>query len=426
MCKKKKVVVIGGGFGGLNLIKHLDKKKFEIILVDRNNYHSFPPLFYQIASSGLDPGSISFPFRRELRKGRVKGAKYNMGNVTKIDFAQKCIQTQYDTINYDILIIAAGTTNNFFGIEGLQEQVYTLKSTGEALRCRNEILYRLEQACITKDSEERKKLLSFTVIGGGPTGVEIAGAIGEMKRYILHREYPDINVEDLNVTLIEGTDRLLRTMSESASREALEYLGHLMVDVKLEKTMKSYKDNIITLADGEEIYSEMAIWTAGITGEPFNFEGATPEMARGNRFIVNEYNQIIGLDNVYAIGDISFHKNNTYPNGCPQLAQVAIQQAKTLANNLNKGFMDKPFKYKDKGTMATVGRNRAVVDLKHIHLYGRPAWITWMFVHLISILGMRNKLSVLINWIWSYCTYSTSLRLLSFPSKFPIKKNRNI
>lgn len=425
MCKKKKVVVIGGGFGGLNLIKHLDKEKFEIILVDRNNYHSFPPLFYQIASSGLDPGSISFPFRRELRKGRVKGAKYNMGNVTKINFAQKCIQTQYDTINYDILIIAAGTTNNFFGIEGLQEQVYTLKSTGEALRCRNEILYRLEQACITKDPKERKKLLSFTVIGGGPTGVEIAGAIGEMKRYILHREYPDLNVDDLKVTLIEGTDRLLRTMSESASREALEYLGHLMVDVKLEKTMKSYKDNIITLADGEEIYSEMAIWTAGITGEPFNFEGATPEMARGNRFVVNEYNQVIGLDNVYAIGDISFHKNNTYPNGCPQLAQVAIQQAKTLAKNLNKGFMDKPFKYIDKGTMATVGRNRAVVDLKHIHLYGRPAWITWMFVHLISILGMRNKLSVLINWIWSYCTYSTSLRLLSFPSKFPIKKNRN-
>lgn len=426
MCKKKKVVVIGGGFGGLNLIKHLDKEKFEIILVDRNNYHSFPPLFYQIASSGLDPGSISFPFRRELRKGRVKGAKYNMGNVTKINFTQKCIETQYDTIDYDILIIAAGTTNNFFGIEGLQEQVYTLKSTGEALRCRNEILYRLEQACITKDPEERKKILSFTVIGGGPTGVEIAGAIGEMKRYILHREYPDLNVDDLKVTLIEGTDRLLRTMSESASREALEYLGHLMVDVKLEKTMKSYKDNIITLADGEEIYSEMAIWTAGITGEPFNLEGATPEMARGNRFVVNEYNQIIGLDNVYAIGDISFHKNNTYPNGCPQLAQVAIQQAKTLAKNLNKGFMEKPFKYNDKGTMATVGRNRAVVDLKHIHLYGRPAWITWMFVHLISILGMRNKLSVLINWIWSYCTYSTSLRLLSFPSKFPIKKNRNI
>lgn len=426
MCKKKKVVVIGGGFGGLNLIKHLDKEKFEIILVDRNNYHSFPPLFYQIASSGLDPGSISFPFRRELRKGRVKGAKYNMGNVTKINFTQKCIETQYDTIDYDILIIAAGTTNNFFGIEGLQEQVYTLKSTGEALRCRNEILYRLEQACITKYPEERKKILSFTVIGGGPTGVEIAGAIGEMKRYILHREYPDLNVDDLKVTLIEGTDRLLRTMSESASREALEYLGHLMVDVKLEKTMKSYKDNIITLADGEEIYSEMAIWTAGITGEPFNLEGATPEMARGNRFVVNEYNQIIGLDNVYAIGDISFHKNNTYPNGCPQLAQVAIQQAKTLAKNLNKGFMEKPFKYNDKGTMATVGRNRAVVDLKHIHLYGRPAWITWMFVHLISILGMRNKLSVLINWIWSYCTYSTSLRLLSFPSKFPIKKNRNI
>ena len=289
------------------------------------------------------------------------------------------------------------------------------------MRCRNEILYRLEQACITKDPEKRRKLLSFTVIGGGPTGVEIAGAIGEMKRYVLHREYPDLNVDDLKVTIIEGTDRLLRTMSESASREALEYLGHLMVDVKLQTTMQSYNDNIITLANGEQIYSEMVIWTAGVTGEPFTFEGGTPEMAKGNRFIVDEFNRVLGVNDVYAIGDISSHSNNIYPNGCPQLAQVAIQQAVTLAKNLNKGIMKKAFTYNDKGTMATVGRNRAVVDLKHLHLYGRPAWVTWMFVHLISILGMRNKLTVLINWIWAYCTYSTSLRLLFHPTKFPTK-----
>ncbi len=421
MTEKKRIVIIGGGFGGLNIIKNIDKRKFDVLLIDRNNYHSFPPLFYQIASSGLDPGSISFPFRRELRKGKVKGAKFNMGEVKTINFEKKTVSTQYETISYDSLIIAAGTTNNFFGIKGLQEQVYTLKSVGEAMRCRNEILYRLEQACITKDPEKRRKLLSFTVIGGGPTGVEIAGAIGEMKRYVLHREYPDLNVDDLKVTIIEGTDRLLRTMSESASREALEYLGHLMVDVKLQTTMQSYNDNIITLANGEQIYSEMVIWTAGVTGEPFTFEGGTPEMAKGNRFIVDEFNRVLGVNDVYAIGDISSHSNNIYPNGCPQLAQVAIQQAVTLAKNLNKGIMKKAFTYNDKGTMATVGRNRAVVDLKHLHLYGRPAWVTWMFVHLISILGMRNKLTVLINWIWAYCTYSTSLRLLFHPTKFPTK-----
>lgn len=425
MTQKKRIVVIGGGFGGLNLLKQIDKKKYDVLLVDRNNFHSFPPLFYQIASSGLDPGSISFPFRRELRKGKVKGARYNMGNVKTIDFSKKEITTQYDSISYDTLIISAGTTNNFFGIEGLKEQVYTLKSAGEALRCRNEILYRLEEACITKDLEKRRKLLSFTVIGGGPTGVEIAGAIGEMKRYILHREYPDLTTDDLKITIIEGTDRLLRTMSESASREAREYLGHLMVDVKLETTMKSYNDNIITLANGEEIYSEMVIWTAGIIGESFEFIGGNPEIARGGRFVVDEYNKVKDVDDVYAIGDISFLCNNDYPtSGHPQLAQVAIQQAQTLAKNLNKGEFKHKFKYTDKGTMATVGRNRAVADLKHIHLYGRPAWVTWMFVHLISILGMRNKLSVLINWIWAYCTYSTSLRLLFQPTKYP-KRNKN-
>lgn len=423
MAEKKRIVIIGGGFGGLNIIKNIDKKKYDVILLDRNNYHSFPPLFYQIASSGLDPGSISFPFRRELRKGKVKGAKFNMGDVKTINFENKTVTTQYETISYDSLIIAAGTTNNFFGIEGLKEQVYTLKSVGEAMRCRDEILFRLEQACITNDPEKRRKLLSFIVIGGGPTGVEIAGAIGEMKRYVLHREYPNLKIDDLKVTLIEGTDRLLRTMSEDSSREALEYLGHLMVDVKLQKTMQSYKDNVITLADGEELYSEMVIWTAGVTGEPFTFEGGTPEITRGNRFVVDEFNRVQGVDDVYAIGDISYHANNTYPYGCPQLAQVAIQQAVTLAKNLNKGVMEKVFTYNDKGSMATVGRNRAVVDLKHLHLYGRPAWVTWMFIHLISILGMRNKLTVLINWIWAYCTYSTSLRLLFQLSKYP-KKGR--
>lgn len=378
-------------------------------------------MFYQIASAGLDAGSISFPFRREMRRGKVKGARYNMGNVEFINMKEKIVTTQFETIKYDKLVIAAGTTNNFFSLTELYKQVYTLKSASEALRCRNEILDRLERASLCKDAKERKKLLSFVVIGGGPTGVEIAGAIGEMKRYILSREYPDIPKEDLNIILVEGTDRLLRTMSETASREALEYLGHLMVDVKLEKTMASYDDNIIKFADGEELYSEMVIWTAGVTGEPMEFFGTDVKRGPGNRFVVDEYNRVIGMNDVYAIGDISLMMSDAYPKGHPQLAQVAIQQAKLLAKQLNKGEFKHPFKYVDKGSMATVGRNRAVADLKHVHLYGRPAWLTWMFVHLISILGMRNKITVLITWIWAYFTYSTSLRLLMHTNKYPLR-----
>lgn len=418
---KERIVVIGGGFAGLNLVKKLDKTRFDVTLVDRNNYHSFPPLFYQIASSGLDPGSISFPFRREMRKGSVKGAHYKMGEVKTIDVVAKTVTTQFETISYDKLVIAAGTTNNFFGMSDLYKYVFTLKSTPEAIRCRNEILDRLERASLCTDPEERRKLLSFVVIGGGPTGVEIAGAIGEMKRYILQREYPDIQLDDLSITLVEGTDRLLRTMSETASREAYDYLGHLMVNVRLQKTMTSYVDNVVTFADGETIYAEMVIWTAGVTGEPMQITGAEVNRGPGNRFIVDEYNRLQGVDDVFVLGDIALMMNDEYPKGHPQLAQVAIQSAVNLAFNLNHGDFSRKFKYNDKGSMATVGRNRAVVDLKHFHLYGRPAWLTWMFIHLISILGMRNKLSVLINWIWCYCTYSTSLRLLLHSNRYPLR-----
>ena len=417
--KKEHIVIIGGGFAGLNLVKRLDKNRYNVTLVDRNNYHSFPPLFYQIASSGLDPGSISFPFRREMRK--LKGqSEFHMGDVKRINVKEKTIHTQFETIQYDKLIIAAGTTNNFFGMDSLEKKVFTLKSAAEAIRCRNEILDRLERASVCKDEARRRRLLSFVVIGGGPTGVEVAGAIGEMKRYILRREYPNISLDDLQITIVEGTDRLLRTMSESASREALEYLGHLMVNVKLQKTMKSFEDDYVTFADGEQLFTGMLIWTAGVTGIPFAIEGAEIEKAPGNRFAVDEFNRVKGLDDVFAVGDISYMANDLYPRGYPQLAQVAIQQARLLAKHLNQGEFTTAFSYVDKGSMATVGRNRAVADLKHIHLYGRPAWASWMFVHLISILGMRNKLSVLINWIWAYFTYSTSLRLLIHPTRYPL------
>ena len=415
---KKHVVIIGGGFAGINVIKKLDKKKFTITLIDRHNFHSFPPLFYQIASSGLDTGSISFPFRREIR--HMRHVRFHMGEVKKVDTTTKTVTTQFETISYDYLVIAAGTTNNFFGMDGLRDKVYTLKSVAEAIRLRNEILDRLERASIEKNPERKKQLLSFVVIGAGPTGVEVAGAIGEMKRYIIPREYPEIDKNDLKILIVEGADRVLRTMSEDASRHAREYLGHLMVDVKLNTSMHGYDNNMVKLANGEEVYCETLIWTAGIVGEPISgFEDSV--YAKGGRFKVDSCNRVYGHDDIFALGDIAYLESPKYPRGYPQLAQVAIQQARCLCENLNKGEFNKTFEYNDKGSMATVGRNRAVADLHKLHMYGRPAWVTWMFIHLISILGMRNKLTVLINWIWAYCTYSTSLRLLVRPTKYPYR-----
>ena len=419
---KERIVIIGGGFAGLNIVKRLDKDKWQITLVDKNNYHSFPPLFYQVASSGLDPGSISFPFRREIRKMKKKGVRFHMGEVKAIDALRREVVTQYETICYDRLIIAAGTTNNFFGDPGLEKYVFTLKSTPEAIRCRNEVLQHLERAATSHDPRTRRDLLSFVVVGGGPTGVEIAGALGEMKRYILPREYPDISPDELSITLIEGSDAVLRNMSDTARRQALEYLGHLMVDVRLGKQMTGYEDNVVTLNDGTSVHASMVIWTAGITGTTFTYEGKAPLSAPGGRIEVDEFNRVKGLDGVYAVGDIAYMSTIGWPHGHPQLAQVAIQQSRLLASQLNAGAFTRAFRYRDRGTMATVGRNRAVADLKFCHLYGRPAWLTWMFVHLISILGMRNKISVLINWIWAYFTYSTSLRLLFLPVRYPLRR----
>lgn len=419
MEKLQHIVIIGGGFAGLNLAKELDKNKFRVTILDKNNFHSFPPLFYQIASSGLEPSSISFPFRREMR--RLKNTNYHFGEVLEIDSKNSTVRTQFETIKYDQLVIASGTTNNFFNQPELKEKVHTLKSTAEAIRLRNEILDRLERACITTDRERRRQLLSFVVVGGGPSGVEVAGALGEMKRYILNKEYPEIDIDDVRVILIEGTDRFLRTMSERASHDAKVYLGHLMIETRLNCMMKSYENNVLHLSTGEEIYCETLIWTAGITGNKIN--GISDDsITRGNRYIVDTNCKIKGYDNIYALGDIAYLEDETHPNGYPQVAQVAIQQAKHLAKQLNTGA-DTAFKYVDKGSMATIGRNRAVCDLKFAYLYGRPAWATWMFIHLISILGMRNKVNVLINWVWAYLFYTTSLRLLIRPVKYPIRKH---
>lgn len=426
---KKKVVVIGGGFAGLNFVKHLDTDKFDITLIDRNNYHSFPPLFYQVASSGLDPSSICFPLRRELRKRHGARVTYNMGEVTEIDVARRLVITPRESVPYDFLIIAAGTTNNFFNMPELVDKVFTIKSTPEALRCRNEVLSLLEKASIEHDPEKRRRMLSFVVVGGGPSGVEIAGALGEMKKYVLPREYPSIAPEDISITLVEGTDKVLGTMSEKSSKAAAKSLNDLMVDLRFGANMASYDDDTLRLADGSELPASMVIWTAGVKAEGFNFtsDGVPLNQAvtgRAGRFPVDRFCRVNGMRDVFALGDISLVEGDPdYPKGHPQLAQVAIQQGRLIAKNLNRDSADagewKQFKYNDKGSMATIGRNRAVVDLRHLHFHGFAAWLVWMFIHLISILGMRNKIAVLVNWTWAYFNYSTSLRLLIGPARHP-------
>lgn len=419
---QKHIVVIGGGFAGLNFIKHIDKKKYRISLIDRNNYHSFPPLFYQVASCGLDPASISFPFRREMTKKRARGVDYHLGNVSEINIREKYVKTQLETLSYDKLVIAAGTTNNFFSDPDLKNCVYTLKSTAEALRCRNEVLDRLERASVIPDTDGRRRLLNFVIVGGGPTGVEIAGALGEMKHDIIRREYPRLQPADVTVTLVEASDRLLGAMSHESSRQALTYLTELLVDVRLQTRLESYRDGYLKLNPGPDIESAMVIWTAGIIGEPLIIKGADIERGPGGRFITDGFNAVCATEDVYAIGDISYTSTQHYPHGYPQLAQVALQQAKHLAEQLNAGQFTRQFSYRDKGAMATVGRNRAVADLKHIHIGGPMAWLTWMGVHLLSLMGMRNKLTVLINWAWSYFTYNTSLRLLIHTTRYPLRQ----
>ena len=416
----ERIVVIGGGFAGINFISQIDTKKYEVKLIDRNNFHCFPPLFYQIASSGLDSSNICFPLRRELQKR--DNITYHMGHVKEIDIKAKTVTTSYETIAYDKLVIAAGSTNNYFGIEGLDKKVFGIKTVAEASYTRDEILDRLERGAICQDKKRRRELLSFLVVGGGPSGVEIAGALGEMKKYIIPREYPELSPEDVNITLVEGSNRLLGAMDQKCSVKALEYLKSLMVDVRLNEVMKGYDDKLVEFSDGHKEYWETVIWTAGVKGEPM--PGFPTEfMLRNGRILVDEYNRVVGLPNVFALGDIACCQSEDYPNGLPQLAQPAIQGAKCLAKNLNAGEFKRKFVYRDKGSMATVGKHRAVLQVKNFVMGGYIAWLGWMFIHLISILGMRNKVNVLLNWTWNYITYSTSLRLLLRPKEYPLRRH---
>ena len=411
--EQRRVVVVGGGLGGLKLVSSLRDTDFQVVLVDKNNYNQFPPLIYQVASAGLEPSNISFPFRR-LFQG-WKNFFFRMAEVQHIDTEEKAIKTSIGTIHYDDLVLAAGATTNFFGNKNIEASALPMKSVSESMRLRNTILQNLERA-ETEDNEARKQaLMNIAIVGGGPSGVEIAGVLAEMKQTILPRDYPDLDTSCMHIYLINATPRLLGAMSERSSREAEKALKELGVEVMTNCMVTDYVDKELVLKDGQRISAETVIWVSGIKAN--NIDGIPAEsIGHAGRILVDRFNRVKGLKDIYAIGDQCIVEGDeAYPYGHPQLAQVAIQQAKILAKNLirqEKGETEQPFSYHNLGTMATIGRKKAVVEIGKLKFGGFFAWLLWLIVHLRSILGVKNKTIVFLNWMWSYMNYKQSLRLI--------------
>lgn len=408
---RKKIIVVGGGFAGIQFIKALDEKYFDVLLIDKINHHQFQPLFYQVATSQLEPSSISFPLRNVFKK--KTNVQIRLATVLSIDKSQNKIATSIGDFNYDYLVLAIGCTTNFFGNETIKENSLTLKSTYDAITIRNHILQTFEKI-ISASEEEKESLFNFVIVGAGPTGVEMAGAFAEIKKNVLPRDYRGIDFSRLNILLIEGTKNTLNSMSNTAQLASKSYLEKMGIKIYTETFVKNYDGNILTLSTGETIRTKTVIWAAGVTGnkiEGFAAEIITPT----NRLKVNRINKVFESENIFALGDIAYMETPGFPKAHPQVANVAINQAKVLATNLKYIEQNKPtknFEYKDLGSMATIGRNKAVVDLPFIHFKGYLAWLVWIFVHLMLILRAKNKLIIFINWAWAYITKDTSLALI--------------
>ncbi|KYG84409.1 NADH dehydrogenase [Roseivirga seohaensis] len=409
--QKKRVVIIGGGFAGIQIAKGLKGHGFQVVLLDRNNYHTFQPLLYQVATAGLEPDSIAGALRQLFNN--YPDFYFRMAKVTEIQPEEQKINTLIGDLYYDYLVIANGSKTNYFGNQEMFNLTFPLKQIPQALNLRSQMLQNFEQTVLTRDPLEKDKLTNFVVVGGGPTGVEVSGALGELKKHVLPKDYPDIDFNIMNLHLVDAGPRLLAGMSEKASAKALKYLDAFDVKVKLNTFVKNYDGEEVTLSDGTVIPAKTVVWAAGVKG---NIIDGIPEssLERG-RILVDDFSAVKGIKNMFALGDIAFMKTDRYPNGQPMLAPVAIQQGKLLARNLirqSKNEAMKPFDYVDKGSMATVGRNKAVVDMPKFTFGGFPAWLVWMFVHLLSIIGFRNRLVVFSNWVWNYFTYDRGTRLI--------------
>lgn len=407
---KKRLVIVGGGFGGITLVKKLRGKGFQVVLIDKNNYHTFQPLLYQVATGGLEPDSIAYPIRKIFQGYR--DFYFRMTELKAIHPASKTISTDIGDIRYDYLVIAAGSVNNFFGMESIAANAMPMKSLPEALDLRSLLLQNMESSLVP--SPEAHKYLNIVVAGGGPTGVETAGALCELKKHVLPNDYPEINFSKARIILVEAGGRLLAGMSEKSSANAKKSLEQMGVEVLLNKAVREFSGNRVTFADGTFIDAVTFIWSAGVQGTVI--PGIDPSLlARGRRIRVDHYNRIQGMEDIFAIGDIALMEEEKYPNGHPMVAQGAIQQATNLARNLvamQGGKALIPFRYKDLGSLATIGRNRAVADFPVIRLNGFIAWFLWLVIHLMTLVGFRNRVIVLVNWMWNYFSYDRAIRLI--------------
>ena len=413
-----KLIIIGGGFGGLRLARKLSNKPgFDITLIDKFNYHQFQPLFYQVATSGLDASNISFPLRKVFQQS--KNIHFRMATVKHINTTEKKVITDIGEFDFDALVIATGADTNFFGNENVMANAFPMKSTVEALQIRHRLLHNFEDALSAKTPLELQRLMNIVIVGAGPTGVELSGAIADMKRFVLPKDYPELDFSQMNIYLLEGGGKTLANMSEKSSSQSQKYLNNLGVTTLTNTILKDYDGEAVTLQNGETIESSMVIWAAGIKGNVP--DGIDRDLvAKGNRIKVNRHCEVIGLQNIYAIGDVAYMEEPTWPHGHPQVAPVAMQMADTLATNLTRQEMKsskelfEEFVYNDKGNMATVGRNLAVVDMPKpkLHFGGFFAWMIWMGLHLMLILGVKNRFFVFSNWLYNYFTFDQNLRLI--------------
>lgn len=417
----KHLVILGAGFAGLQLARNLKNSAYDITLIDQYNYHQFQPLFYQVATARLEPSSISFPLRKIFQ--RRKRVHIRVSAVERIDAQVNAVHTaDAGVFIYDYLVIATGCTSNFFGNKNLEQYAFPMKSTTEAIALRNRILLNFEDA-LHATEVELENIMNIVVVGGGPTGVELAGSLIEMKKNVLPKDYPDMDFSRLNVYLLEGSPHTLAAMSEASQRKSQEYLERMGVHVWTNALVKDYDGKLVQLQDGRSIPTNTLIWAAGVTG---NVPKGIPKdiLVRGNRIVVDTQSKVKGSENIYALGDVSYMEAPDWPKGHPQLANVAINQAKHLAKNmkrLSRGKELKPFTYKNPGSMATVGKRKAVVDLPFLSFQGVLAWLVWMFLHLMLILSVKNKLIIFINWAISYFTNDTTLRLILLPTRKQIE-----
>lgn len=413
---QKRVVIIGGGFGGLELAKALATVDVQVVLIDKQNYHTFQPLLYQVGTAGIEANSIVYPFRKIFES--QKNFYFRLAEVESVDTQKQMVETSIGLLRYDFLVIATGATTNFYGDEEMAHKAISLKNIQDALTLRNTVLTNFEKALQIENEEKLNSLMDYVIVGGGPTGVELAGALSELRKHVFPKDYKELDFIKMDIHLIQSGPELLKGMSKGASEKALEFLKDFGVKVWLNCKVKSYDGHTVMLDTGETIISRTVIWAAGVTGSPIS--GIRPEsLLKGNRFEVDAFNRVAGYDNIFAIGDIAAMVSDAYPQGHPQMAQPALQQGQLLASNISNLLQNqplKPFNYDDKGAMATIGRNHAVADLKifnkEVNTQGILAWFIWMCIHLISVIGFRNRLVVLLNWTWSYFTSDKGIRLI--------------